>query len=486
MYRLLILFLIVFFGIGILYLFSMLTPVTTLLMISLVLFGFVLFLSFSTQKPKDKEESSKKDYRYKQQSFSHSVIPFSSVFEHHIDPILLVNHSGRIEQANHAAHSLLGEDIEEHLLSSILRHPEVLETMSKAYENEKSSIVNFTRFMPYEVYMKAIIIPFIVSDNHVRKSDYVMLILRDETSIRRTDRMRSDFLANASHELRTPLASLSGFIETLKGHAKEDVEARGKFLDIMSLQAERMRRLIDDLLSLSRIELNEHILPTKTVDLVNIVNDIKDSLNPILQQSQQRINVISEQKPYYVRGDYDQLLEVVQNLVENALKYSKKGEKIRITLESGCSLQAIAHHNGYQEALSSLETDNDIQQITVFSEEKKEEKKTDKLSDNSVRINLLSPPQFSLASEQEKVQSCYTILKVRDWGDGIDRHYLPRLAERFYRVEGQDQKEHSGTGLGLAIVKHIISRHRGGLSVESEVKKGSEFSVLLLEKKEES
>ena len=258
-----------------------------------------------------------------------------------------------------------------------------------------------------------------------------LILLRDETDVRRVERMRADFLANASHELRTPLASLAGFIETLRGPAREDEAAREKFLGIMSEQAGRMGRLINDLLSLSRIELNEHIAPDGVVDLGAVVRDVLDAAPATAgPRVEAELPPIGEAM---VRGDRDQLVQVAQNLVDNAAKYAGPDGTVRIEVAMADSAEAAAAARNPAAA----------------------------------RLSLLSPDHA--AGER------YVVLRVADDGPGVARENLPRLSERFYRVEGQKSGERAGTGLGLAIVKHIMNRHKGGLAVESLVGEGTLF-----------
>ena len=236
----------------------------------------------------------------------------------------------------------------------------------------------------------------------------MILTLRDLSEARRVERMRVDFVANASHELRTPLASLLGFVETLQGPARDDVSARVKFLGIMREQARRMTRLVDDLLSLSRIEQNLHLLPQSPVDLVSIVRHIADTLTPMAQENNVLLKV--EAPPsVIVGGDRDELLRVVENLVENAIKYG---------------------------ASDSLCANRQVDIMLVAQE-----------------------------------RQC--VLNVSDFGPGIAPEHLPRLTERFYRVDAGQSRAKGGTGLGLAIVKHIVARHRGRLGIESQPGQGA-------------
>jgi len=244
----------------------------------------------------------------------------------------------------------------------------------------------------------------------------VVIMLRDLTQARRVEQMRVDFIANASHELRTPLASLLGFVETLQGPARNDAVAREKFLAIMRAQATRMSRLIDDLLSLSRIELNAHVRPDKPVDLVPIVGHIADTLAPLALERGVTVTIEKQAETLNVLGERDELIRVFENLVENAIKYGASGGLVEITLA------AHARPGGRAEEV---------------------------------------------------------VVTIRDHGPGIPAEHVPRLTERFYRVDVAQSRDKGGTGLGLAIVKHIVARHRGRLTIESEVGEGSAFSVRL-------
>jgi two-component system phosphate regulon sensor histidine kinase PhoR len=226
--------------------------------------------------------------------------------------------------------------------------------------------------------------------------------------------MRADFVANASHELRTPLAALSGFIETLQGSARDDGKARERFLVIMQEQARRMARLIDDLLSLSRIELNAHRRPDTSVDLAPIIRQVMDGLQTLARDRGVTVQ-IGGAAALAVLGDRDELVRVFENLVENALKYGAAGKRVDISLTEGKSPE------GEPEAL----------------------------------------------------------VGVRDYGPGIAPEHLPRLTERFYRVDVTESRAQGGTGLGLALVKHILNRHRGRLLIESVAGAGAMFTVHL-------
>jgi two-component system phosphate regulon sensor histidine kinase PhoR len=341
--------------------------------------------------------------------------------------------------ANQAARDILRLQRSSGPLVSAVRDPEVLEAIDEALFGRMDGRAAFASVGAQDRHWLALTRP-LSGGSEGGAADgacLALLLLRDETDARRSERARADFLANASHELRTPLASLSGFIETLRGHARDDVAARERFLGIMQAQAERMSRLIDDLMSLSRIELNEHIAPAGRVDLALAVTDVVDALAPLAQT--RGVRLAADLPPHgavLAEGDRDQIVQVAQNLIDNALKYTPDGGTVRIQVLSGPETAVTAPR-----------------------------------TPGASRLTLLSPDHAA--------GEVYAALRVADEGPGIAREHLPRLTERFYRVEGQKSGERSGTGLGLAIVKHIINRHRGGLMVESALGEGAAFTAWL-------
>lgn len=351
-------------------------------------------------------------------------------------PVLLIGPGGRIEMANPAAREFLGLGSLTGHLSSVLRQPGVLEAVSAALRGNNVQPVGYSTMAPVESHVRAFVAPLRASDNSILPWR-AMLVLSDETSIKRTDRMRADFLANASHELRTPLASLAGFIETLRGHARDDAEARERFLTIMYEQTERMSRLINDLLSLSRVEMDEHVPPSDQADLASIAEDVIAFLRPQIEEKRMGLTLESPPAARAI-GDRDQLTEVLQNLIENAIKYSPVESEVSITLEADQSRDQA-------------------------------ERPPALLGEGASRLTLAAPKTGS--GER------YVVVRVRDAGKGIERRNLPRLSERFYRVDGQKSGPKEGTGLGLAIVKHIVARHRGGFTVESLPGTGSVFTA---------
>jgi two-component system phosphate regulon sensor histidine kinase PhoR len=363
--------------------------------------------------------------------------PYALVLESLSDPVLLASDQGeqngepRLLFANRAARELLRLQRSGGLLAAHIRNPQVLEAVEEALHGRIESEALFEEGGALDRVWRAIAKP-LPSEGAERLA---LLCMRDETDARRNERMRADFLANASHELRTPLASLAGFIETLRGHAKDDVAARDRFLAIMTQQAQRMSRLIDDLLSLSRIELNEHIAPAGALDLGVAVTDVLDALGPIAADKSVRIAPrIPAAGAAMIVGDRDQIIQVIQNLVDNAIKYAGEGGVVTIVVEEDVDLEGAIRSR----------------------------------SSKSTRLSLLTPDRGRPIR--------YATLTVTDSGPGIAREFLPRLSERFYRVEGQ-KGGYAGTGLGLAIVKHIVNRHRGGLMVESAEGQGAAFTA---------
>jgi two-component system phosphate regulon sensor histidine kinase PhoR len=330
------------------------------------------------------------------------------------DPLLLVETSGRVNLANKAMRALIGVDIERKHVSAVLRTPAVLEAVLHTAETGEPASFEFMQPVPVERHYQAYV------SRTVQEPKLTALLLHDLTAVKRAEEARADFIANASHELRTPLAAVSGFIDTLRGHAKDDPEAREKFLGIMGDEASRMRRLINDLLSLTRIELNEHVPPSGVVDVAGVVRDAAAALAPLADADKVTITVESGDSIPSVTGDRDELIQLFQNLIQNAIKYGKSGGNVRIGV--GVSPLSVPGRHG-------------------------------------------PPAMVSVA--------------VRDDGEGIPREAIPRLTERFYRVDVKRSRERGGTGLGLAIVKHIVNRHQGRLQIESQPGAGSTFTVLL-------
>lgn len=296
-----------------------------------------------------------------------------------------------------------------------LRMPDLVAAIRRAGERREPQRVELFERVPVDRWFEAFVTPVRLSGADSGDSDILLLTFNDLSPLRRSEEMRADFIANASHELRTPLAALLGFIETLQGRAKDDAAAREKFLSIMQAQATRMARLIDDLLSLSRIELNAHLQPNTFTELEPILRQVADGLQMLARDRGVEIEVSVPAEPLAVRGDRDELIRALENLVENALKYGAAGKRVDITLARG----------------------------------------------------------------QTRAGATEARLSVRDHGPGIAPEHLPRLTERFYRVDVSDSRAQGGTGLGLALVKHVLNRHAGRLSIESTPGAGATFSMHL-------
>jgi two-component system phosphate regulon sensor histidine kinase PhoR len=367
---------------------------------------------------------------------------FDAIIESLPDPVLVIAARNaenladrRVIYANVAARDLLRIQGEGTPLVSAIRHPRVLEAVDESLFGAIHGEAAYETGGAQDRFWRVRTQPLAPARDGARLA---LMVLRDETDSRRNERMRADFLANASHELRTPLASLTGFVETLRGHAKDDPVARERFLGVMAAQAGRMARLIDDLMSLSRIELNEHIAPDGRVDMVVAVLDVIDALTPLAAERGVKLKAtLAPRGAAMIVGDRDQILQVAQNLIDNAVKYSPNNGVLEIL---------VAENQSADEAIAPTRP-------------------------GGARLSLLNP---DLVGGER-----FVVLRVADAGPGIAREYLPRLSERFYRVEGQKSGERLGTGLGLAIVKHITNRHRGGLAIESVEGQGTTFTAYL-------
>jgi two-component system, OmpR family, phosphate regulon sensor histidine kinase PhoR len=330
-------------------------------------------------------------------------------------PVIVLDRDTRVLAFNARAGTLAPALRRGEPASLALRVPEVVDAIRRVASGAGPQRVEFSERVPVDRWYAAHVMPVEIAEGDAGPlTKFTLLSFDDLTPLRRVEEMRADFVANASHELRTPLASLSGFIETLQGPARDDPAARERFLAIMKSQAARMARLIDDLLSLSRVELNAHVQPQTPVDLVSIVRQVADALQMLARDRNVTISITSPPEPLMVRGDRDELTRVFENLVENALKYGASGRKVELTLTR-----------------SPGEAGGDA------------------------------------------------IVTVRDYGPGIAAEHLPRLTERFYRIDVGQSRAEGGTGLGLALVKHILNRHLGRLTIESSLGVGAVFTVRL-------
>jgi two-component system phosphate regulon sensor histidine kinase PhoR len=328
-------------------------------------------------------------------------------------PAVLIGRDERIEAANPAAAQLFGHDGTGRHYITVLRQPATLDVVEGTLRDGHPREGHFlgrdgARDTTWRASAR------VVAFGSGRR---VLVTFEDVTAVEEAGQIRRDFVANVSHELRTPLTSLLGFIETLRGPARDDPAARDRFLGIAAREAQRMARLVDDLLSLSRVEAEERRRPTERVDLRGLATSVAATLEPLAERSGTELRLAVPDGPVMVPGDAGQLRQVLTNLVENAIKYGGAG--------------------------------------------------------GPVEIALTGP------SEEPALRRLGVRLGVADHGPGIAAHHIPRLTERFYRVDTHRSREVGGTGLGLAIVKHIVNRHRGRLRVESEVGKGSRFTLVL-------
>jgi two-component system phosphate regulon sensor histidine kinase PhoR len=316
------------------------------------------------------------------------------------EPVLLIE-ANRVAAANRAARALLGEHILGEDVRVAIRHPAAAERLLSSDEGTPGAPVHLvglgTLDQRWEMRVRAM-------------ADGGRIVhLSDRTGAHAADRIRIDFVANASHELRTPLASILGFIETLED-AADDPETRARFLAVMGKEARRMQRLIDDLMSLSRIEAEKYRAPDDQVDLVQLFGQVRDELSALAPARAADIVADIGAVPA-VRGDRVQLSQLLHNIVGNAMKYGRPGQPVTVGLHAAGTAM--------------------------------------------VRLT------------------------VRDVSEGIAPEHLPRLTERFYRVDSSRSRAAGGTGLGLAIVKHIVERHRGRLDIASVVGTGTTVTVLL-------
>lgn len=339
--------------------------------------------------------------------------PFIELIEALPDPILLLNRHNKLIAANHQARNNFEIDNTGQDITAIIRTPDLLEAVSRTVSSHESERVLIQTRIPVE---RQYMVNLVWLANGEVRGPSLLIHFRDLSEQERLNRMRSDFIANASHELRTPLASLLGFIDTLQGPARNDEDARDKFLGVMAKQGKRMTRLIDDLLSLSRVEMNVHQHPSDRLDVTGLITHTIDILKPLAEGQGISLEWQPPEKSVETIGDRDELSQVFQNLIQNAIKYGQEGGYVKVSLRDA----------------------NDGSMLR---------------------------PRFAI--------------DIEDNGIGIQSHHIPRLTERFYRVDVEQSREKGGTGLGLAIVKHILTHHRGELKIQSKPGAGSTFTIFL-------
>ncbi|MEX5728946.1 two-component system phosphate regulon sensor histidine kinase PhoR [Rhodovulum iodosum] len=328
-------------------------------------------------------------------------------------PAVLIAEDERVAAMNAHAEEMFGASGSGRHYIAVLRQPALLDCVEETLRLRQR---RRTRYLTTELAREA---TYEVTASPVEGEDArgALVTLVDITEREQVGQIRRDFVANVSHELKTPLTALLGFIETLKGPARNDAPARDRFLTIMEREAERMNRLVRDLLSLSRVEAEERMRPEDRVDVAALVESSVLTLRPMAADAKVALTVSGASAPVWVRGDADQLVQVFTNLIENAIKYGGSGGRVEVMLET--SARELAFRGP------------------------------------GVRIDVV------------------------DHGEGFDPVHIPRLTERFYRVDSHRSREMGGTGLGLAIVKHIVNRHRGRFRIESTPREGSRFSIML-------
>ncbi len=328
-------------------------------------------------------------------------------------PAVLIRRDERIAALNGEAQRMLGRGIVGRHFVTALRQPSLLDAVEASL---RDGAPRNTQFLSNDGQQDS---TFRVTIRPVslQSGRGVLVCFEDVTHLEQAGQMRRDFVANVSHELRTPLTALIGFIETLRGPAREDTEARERFLAVMEGEAARMNRLVGDLLSLSRVEAEERVRPTEQVDIVGLIRSTLNGLAPLATRQDARLEVEAPQDELLLPGDPDQLRQVFSNLVENALKYGGSGVRIVV--------------------------------------------------------------QISVPEQVPGLRGMGVLIRVKDTGPGIDPVHVPRLTERFYRVDTHRSRQQGGTGLGLAIVKHIVNRHRGRLRIQSTPGEGTEIIVKL-------
>ena len=348
-------------------------------------------------------------------------------------PAFYISPEARVQFANRRASDLFRiSKIEGALKSVIIRQPDVLSATDRVAKSGAGERIEFLTGEGDELWLAHL--------TPGPESKSVFVVMEDRTAVHRAERARADFLANASHELRTPLTALAGFIETMRGPARNDRDSWDGFLEIMHQQTDRMRHLVADLLSLSRIEFSEHRAPDTVIDLGDVISRTILSLQPIAADRNIRLELTGTGQAIPITAKWDEIAQVVQNLVSNAIKYSPKEGRVLIDIGVAPSMSEGGR---------------------VASEPKS----------GATRSTLLQPRASSEAPA--------AWIRVTDEGQGIARQHISRLGERFYRADESRGGEIEGTGLGLAIVKHIMARHRGGLAVSSLEGDGAVFGVWL-------
>ena len=340
--------------------------------------------------------------------------PFKKIVESSREAVFILDKDRQILFANQAAEKQFGDELVGQSFVRIIRHPECLSAIEEVLQGADRRACTISLEKSYRIIFEVSVVDLGKFNDDLSR---IVVSLLDISHVYQAEQMRSDFVANVSHELRSPLTSLSGFIETLQGSARNDPTAQERFLNLMQQEAQRMVRLLSDLLSLSKVEANQRVRPDGEADIVSVLKRIMKTLSEQAEKERKTFVFKSENDHLSIPGSDDELTQVFQNLIENSIKYAAHNTAIEISVKE------------HESAIG--------------------------ITGNAVSIT------------------------VSDHGDGIPRQHLPRLTERFYRVDTHRSRDKGGTGLGLAIVKHIVGRHRGRMQIDSEIGEGSSFKVFL-------
>jgi|TARA_B110000259_G_scaffold185858_1_gene235793 two-component system phosphate regulon sensor histidine kinase PhoR len=326
------------------------------------------------------------------------------------DSIIIINKEKNIIFSNNASTKRFGINIDQNHIAEIIRDTEFLEGVHQAMEKNISLTIKTEIPIPTLQVYEAYIFPSPLLFLGSKKT--LFILIKDLTDIYKIQKIKSDFVANASHELRTPLQTIKLGLETInEGHGKNDEKARNNFLSLMYKESIRMEELIQDLLTLSKIEQQEHIRPSHKINLKEILEYVESLYKEKVSQKNLNFHLSLDLNHLNIVGDKDKLIEVFSNLINNAVKYSDPNKNISIQ--------------------SSIKLKGNLD------------------------------------------------IAVKDEGIGIPRELLPRISERFFRVDSEKTKKIQGTGLGLAIVKHIVQQHRGEFNIESSEGIGTKVTIRL-------
>jgi len=411
-------------------------PLTPTLYITGAFIILALTIRFFTSKREARQEK----YEIEQKKSRSRLTIWCEVIDAMPNACVLIDKDKRVIYANESARSLATIETLGRPFTSYIRGIDMTLALDRALLGKTTDVVDIHKFTPTEQYLRVELTPKALERNSTGQN-YLLAVISDVTQDKIVETQKADFLANASHELKTPIASLLGYIETLQHHAKNDPKARETFLGIMQGQAERMVRLIDDLLSLRKIEQSQHIAPDDLTDLNHSIITAIEALKPIADKRNVAINYTNVENAFTLANS-DETVQLFLNLIDNAIKFTPSEEAVDVDLKKIKNWgPSFAFEN------SRLSSDSNSRRIVDFT------------------------PTTDDADVWQ--------IQISDRGTGFSREHLPRIGERFYRIAGDLSSKEKGTGLGLAIVKHIVIRHRGGLYIKSEKESGTEFTIIM-------